>query len=121
MDNSINQRIKYIVDQNSLNPNSFAKLIGVTASTLSSMFKKNTNPGYDTIIKILKAFPYVDERWLLTGVGEMNRTDNNCDVSELEKLKQEIEMLKEKSQLQAKIIEGLEYRLGILPKEDINK
>ncbi|WP_375034430.1 helix-turn-helix domain-containing protein [Flavobacterium sp. LAR06] len=55
-----------------MNPNSFAKIIGVTSSTLSSMFKKkHTNPGYDTVIKILKAFPSSDERWLLTGLGEM--------------------------------------------------
>ena len=77
MENEILDRIKQVMDGNKLNNNSFSKKIGVTASTINSMFEKQTNPSIDTLNKILNAFTYINSDWLLRGYGNMliNYTD----------------------------------------------
>lgn len=79
MENEILDRIKQIMDGNKLNNSSFSKKIGVTASTINSMFEKQTNPSIDTLNKILNAFTYVNSDWLLRGYGNMlvNYTDEH--------------------------------------------
>lgn len=73
METNVNERIKLIIDSNSLNYHSFSKLIGVTNSTITSMFEKGTKPSYDLLIKILNVYTNINTEWLLKGVGTMTK------------------------------------------------
>lgn len=71
MNYTINERVKEIISYYSLNTNSFSKKIGVTTSTVSSMLEKGTKPSYETVNKLIVAFPSISLDWLLKGEGKM--------------------------------------------------
>ena len=63
--NSINEKIKHIIDHFSLNNNSFARRLNVTSTTIDSITtgrlqpdgsRKRTKPGYDLLEKIIQEF-----------------------------------------------------------------
>ncbi|MCI1683796.1 MAG: hypothetical protein LKI39_14775 [Bacteroides sp.] len=75
MTNSINDRInqikiKFFGDDRGSHKQ-FIEKIGVASNTASNWIKEGYNIGRDVITKILKAFPEVNARWLITGDGEM--------------------------------------------------
>ena len=77
METNVNERIRLIIDSRGLNYHSFSKLIGVTTSTITSMFDKGTKPSYDLLIKILNVFTEINIEWLLKGVGTMTKGINS--------------------------------------------
>lgn len=75
---SINQRIKFLVDDLAGgNVSRFAKEIGVSHTTVNTILpgEKPSKPGYDTLVKIIERFPSIDTDWLLKGEG--NPKDEN--------------------------------------------
>jgi transcriptional regulator with XRE-family HTH domain len=87
METTINQRIREIMDENGLNVTSFSKKVDLTQSTIDGMMKRGTQPSFDTILKIINAFPLISLKWLMLGKGEMNNNEelekgcNNKDTS----------------------------------------
>lgn len=74
-DLSVNQRIKFLIDQYSmLTQRAFAERIGVSQSAISSLFSQRENrPGLDMLQKIAIAYPEVSLDWLMLGQGQMLR------------------------------------------------
>jgi transcriptional regulator with XRE-family HTH domain len=72
--NTINQRIKYIIDIKNYSVASFAEFIGVLQQTLNNYITKDREPSISTVVKILKKFNDISGDWLLTGEGEMLKT-----------------------------------------------
>jgi len=91
MDTTVNERIKLIIEMNKLNIYSFSKLIGVTNSTLSSMFEKGTKPSYDLILKIINAFTEINTEWLLLGVGPVLK-ESNTESNTIEDVEETVQM-----------------------------
>lgn len=52
---------------NRLTAASFADRIGVQRSNVSHVLNGRNKPGYEFIVKVIKAFPNVSSHWLLTG------------------------------------------------------
>lgn len=79
MEDSVNQRIKSVIEYYSLTQKKFAESIGVAQTTVSSFFKRGSKPSYDILESIKNAFPEISADWLLSGEGEMLReaTPNN--------------------------------------------
>lgn len=75
MKNSVNQRIRQIIEDKSLSVNAFANAISVAQGTLASMLNRGTEPSNKTLNAMLSAFPEVNPDWLLTGSGEMYLSD----------------------------------------------
>jgi transcriptional regulator with XRE-family HTH domain len=75
MESTVIQRIKTIINKYGLNPNSFSKRINATSSTINSMLEKETNPSFETITKIINAFPLISIEWLIVGKGEIELLD----------------------------------------------
>ncbi len=80
-------RIKKIIDNNNLSSAQFADKIGVTRSSLSHVLSGRNKPSLDYVLKIIKVFPHIDSKWLLTGEGyydetERTHTDNDTNVGE---------------------------------------
>ncbi|MBO2010897.1 S24 family peptidase [Hymenobacter negativus] len=58
----------------------FAERVGVPTGTIGDILgKKKSKPGFELTGKILQAYPEVSERWLLTGEGEMLKSDISSD------------------------------------------
>lgn len=53
------------------NQNSFSVKIGYGAPTTHKILTKQNNPGFEYLQAILKAYPKVNARWLITGEGKM--------------------------------------------------
>ncbi|WP_302995542.1 hypothetical protein, partial [uncultured Muribaculum sp.] len=57
-----------------MNVSSFARRIGVGDQTVRGVVVMRRNkPGYDFILKVVKAFDWLDADWLITGEGNMVR------------------------------------------------
>jgi DNA-binding XRE family transcriptional regulator len=69
------ERIKEIILKEGLTSGSFADLIGVQRSSMSHIINGRNNPSLDFVIKTLQQFPKISPEWLLTGIGEMYRTN----------------------------------------------
>ena len=73
---SINERIKIFREYKNLKQYIFAKLIGVSSSTLSEVEnRKNNAPSTSLIIGIANNFIDLNIEWLLTEKGEMIKAD----------------------------------------------
>ena len=70
-------RIRQIMEDQKLNQQSFAQLIGKSTATLSNIFNDRTKPTLDIVDAIKKKFPQVNIEWLLFGTPPMyiNKVD----------------------------------------------
>jgi len=65
------ERLQLFMDYEHLSPSKFAEVIEVQRSSISHILSGRNNPSYDFILKVLKAFPYLNSSWLLLGKGNM--------------------------------------------------
>lgn len=68
---TINKRIKYIIEKKNFSVASFAEYIGVLQQTLNNYIIKDREPSISAVVKILKKFDDISGDWLLTGEGEI--------------------------------------------------
>ncbi len=107
---TVNQRIEELIKYLGLNPNSFSKSIGLSGnSTISRIIKGQTMPSYETLSLIYKKYDWIDIRWLMTGEGEMVRSD-------MDKKDESIDVLKEKIEYQESLIKTLKETLDTINK-----
>ncbi len=92
METSINQRIKYIIENSGKTINSYASIIGVSQPTLKACVDGSNNPSFDTLQKILKGNPIISAEWLMRGTGNMLLTEQPQQKSSLQKFDAEVEI-----------------------------
>jgi len=64
-----------------MSPAQLANQIGVQRSGISHILSGRNKPSLDFVLKVLDAFPGLNEKWLLRGEGEMFYShDNNDDL-----------------------------------------
>jgi len=103
---TVNQRIEELIDYLDLNPNSFSKSIGLSGnSTISRIVKSKTMPSYETLSLICDTYDWINIRWLMTGEGEMLRSDQKDES---------IDVLKEKIEYQKDLIKTLKETLDMI-------
>lgn len=77
MVSTINERISIIISELGYRSvRQFANKIGIAQTSLNDVVKKNAEPKFSTIDKILKAEPSISSDWLLTGKGEMLKKEH---------------------------------------------
>ena len=82
MEQSINQRIRKLINVLGVSDNQFAKNIGIAQSAISSMFSRNTEPSSKVISAILTAYAEVSAEWLIMGNGNMTKDNiEDCSIS----------------------------------------
>lgn len=81
MQNSLNKRIKEIISLEKLSDTQFANKIGVPQTTVSNIFKRDSDVKSSLLNRILDVYPYVSPTWLLRGMGEMYLQDNAVMLS----------------------------------------
>lgn len=89
---SLNERISKIIEYSNLTPSEFADEIDVQRSSISHITSGRNKPSLEFIIKIKSRFPELLWDWLVTGEGEMLKsqlpeTENSEDHIEEEKIK----------------------------------
>ena len=68
---SLNERISKIIEYSHLTPSEFADEIDVQRSSISHITSGRNKPSLEFIIKIKSRFPELQWDWLVTGDGEM--------------------------------------------------
>ena len=66
---SVNDRIKYMIEHEGHTVSSFARKCGVPDSTIRSYMTKDRRPNYDQIVTMINAInqPWCDANWLVMG------------------------------------------------------
>lgn len=68
---TIIDRIQYLIGEISGgNQADFARAIGSSPQTISSIVRRGSNPSFTVIHDIMKAYPEVNPYWLILGVGD---------------------------------------------------
>lgn len=74
---TINDRIRYIIEKEGHTVSSFAKKIDVGDQTVRSITKDRNKPSYDIIVKILESFEWINAKWLVMGQKSEANTDTD--------------------------------------------
>ncbi|BAP31825.1 putative DNA-binding protein [Chryseobacterium sp. StRB126] len=72
---SLNERISKVIEYSRLTPSEFADEIDVQRSSISHITSGRNKPSLEFIIKIKSRFPELLWDWLVTGEGEMLRSE----------------------------------------------
>ena len=113
----ISNRLLQIVDYVNITANAFAAKIGVSQPRFRN-YLNGRAPDYDTLSQICKTFVMINERWLLTGEGEMLKKSTNDSLAATSVVyksdPRDAEILaanKETIETQKKLIMSLEQRI----------
>lgn len=72
---SLNERISKVIEYSNLTSSEFADAIDVQRSSISHITSGRNKPSLEFIIKIKSSFPEILWDWLVTGEGEMLKSD----------------------------------------------
>lgn len=98
------KRIKCFIDYKGISVRKFEETVGFSNGSFASQYKKNKTIGVDKVENILHLFPEINPEWLLTGKGEMLKTDNeNNDEISVVALIDSVRMQKKIDSLELKI------------------
>lgn len=100
---NINERILYLIEnQYNGNQKKFAESIGYSAQVVFNIVSgRKTKPSYEVLNAIASTNVYVSSEWLLTGNGNMLKSEVPIqeDLSKITSLERENTMLKETNDL----------------------
>lgn len=82
MNESINDRIKILYENENLSVDEFAKKIGLKTGSIRNMFSRGTYPRFETLNRIINNFSNYSMNWLFTGDGEMKLETNSTFIDE---------------------------------------
>ena len=104
------ERFKTVISENSKSVTDFCKIINVAQTTLSNQLQSTRGISIDVVLLTLDSFPNISAEWLLRGKGEMLLTENlpTFDGDENEK---ELDL---HAELARKTAELEEYKVQVL-------
>ena len=78
-------RIKQVIEYVQLSPSAFADTIGISRSGMTHLLTGRNQPSLDVAKKILVKYPELSTEWLIMGMGEMFRPEEqqNTKVNEI--------------------------------------
>ena len=74
-------RIKQVIEYSQLSSSAFADTIGISRSGLTHLLTGRNQPSLDVARKILAKFPEISTEWLIMGMGDMLRLDEQTVIS----------------------------------------
>ncbi|NDV77862.1 helix-turn-helix domain-containing protein [Dysgonomonas sp. 511] len=78
MENAVNNRIRRIIKAENITQEIFCTIIGIPLSTLKTSFQRDSNPNFELMHGVAENFPAYSMDWLITGKGEMYKTEYNA-------------------------------------------
>lgn len=101
--NTVSGRLKILLKEMDMNPNSFSVALGVTSPIIYNIVGGKMNkPSFDLLVKICNTFEQVNLEWLVLGTGAMFKdletlhdfvSDSDFSDSSIESLEKEFERL----------------------------
>ena len=79
---SIGQRIKFLIEATEFSVRKFAQTIDVSETNIRNYIDRGTKPSSDVLEKIALQFPQTNLEWLLTGNGAPLRTDPDGELTQ---------------------------------------
>ncbi len=79
--NTTLNRLREYIDFKGLKVSSVEKATGFSNGALASQLRNNKTIGVDKLENILNTYPDVNPTWLLTGQGEMLKSENNLPIT----------------------------------------
>lgn len=79
-DYSVKQRLIELIQYEKVTKSAFARLIGMEQTTVNNQLLGKRSISFDLILNTLNAFPEVSSDWLITGHGEMLKSDKPVAV-----------------------------------------
>ncbi len=73
-------RIERLMKELELGTSGLAEQTNIKPSSISHVLSGRNKPGFEFIQKLLQAFPDLNARWFLTGVGEMYSASKNLKL-----------------------------------------
>jgi transcriptional regulator with XRE-family HTH domain len=85
VENTVNERLKILMGALNLTPAAFAKVLGVSGSTVRNYFdsERNTKPGYEVLEKLYHSFGHINLPWLFGAPGAP-LVDNKSEASTIQ-------------------------------------
>ena len=80
IETTIALRIRELIAAENLSERQFAARIGLPQPTLNNIVRRGTDVKCAVLCAIIRAFPHVSARWLLTGQGTMTDDEPTVDV-----------------------------------------
>ena len=77
METTVKERLTQFIESKNISKNKFEKVAGLSTGYLNQLRRA---PGTDKLMSILKAFPDLNQDWLLTGNGPMILGDVSGNV-----------------------------------------
>ena len=65
------ERIELLMKCYDLSPSQFAERTGIQRASVSHIISGRNKPSLEVMLKVYDAFPGVDMKWLMTGIGEV--------------------------------------------------
>lgn len=75
-------RIKQVIEYSQLSSSAFADTIGISRSGMTHLLTGRNQPSLDVARKILAKYPEISTEWLIMGMGEMTRPDEQSPIHE---------------------------------------
>ena len=70
-------RIRLIMESEQLTPSAFADKLQLGRAVISHILNGRNNPSLDVVSRILSKMNYINSDWLITGNGEMYKSQSN--------------------------------------------
>lgn len=64
-------RLMEFLNQEHISASRLAEIIDVQASSISHILSERNKPGFDFLVKLFTAFPRLNPKWLMLGIGQM--------------------------------------------------
>lgn len=99
-------RMQMVIDREGLSISAFAKRIGAIDQTVRGIVVQRRNkPSYEVLAKIIQTFPWLNAEWLLTGNGEMVKSESLSADSGQMSMAELVSYLREKDAKIERLIE----------------
>ena len=64
-------RLIEFLNKEQISASKLAEIIDVQASSISHIISERNKPGFDFLVKLFTAFPRLNPKWLMLGIGQM--------------------------------------------------
>jgi transcriptional regulator with XRE-family HTH domain len=110
MEQTVNHRIKALIEELKITPYAFAQKVGVDPTVIYNLIgRRYSKPSYELLYGISMSFDIVNTDWLLVGRGSMFKSQSkDVEDSKLQNLS--------KDEMLAKLINEMEYKSKQLQK-----
>jgi transcriptional regulator with XRE-family HTH domain len=70
MQSTVNERLKILMEDLGMNPNSLSRTLGISPSTLRNYTDRDSKPGYEVLEKLYHSFKHINLYWLFGEPGK---------------------------------------------------